>query len=111
MSSLPKACKEPTTPPQCLPRVSVSHIFSWKAQSMGKKLGGSGEWTKYDYQEFDKGALLPLFLYYGSRLDIFKGKDVSGFLCLLLLHSHSHVSNGTILVHNENNREYGLLKH
>ena len=61
---------------------------------MGKKLGGPGEWTRNSYQEFDKGGLLPSFLYYGSRVDIFKGKDVSGALCLPLLCSHSHASNG-----------------
>ena len=60
---------------------------------MGKKLGGTGEWTK-NSQEFDNGGLLPLFLYYGSRVDIFTGKDIPGSLCLPLLCSHSHVSNG-----------------
>ena len=62
---------------------------------MGKKLGGTGEWTK-NSQEFDNGGLLPLFLYYGSRVDIFTGKYISASLSLTatFLCSHSNASNG-----------------
>ena len=79
---------------------------------MGKKLSGSGEWTKNSYQEFDKGGLLPSFLYYGSRVDIFTGKDVSESLCLPLLHSHVPIPMllmGGTLVYDEDSREYIIL--
>ena len=55
------------------------------------------------------GGGLPLFLYYGSKVDIFTGKDVSGSLCLPPYVPIPMLLMGTLLVHDEDSREHGLL--